>query len=147
MPPAVQPWKNFKATGVLREHAAQVPAVIGVSRLDLAPEFDLDSCATVAGWDDRLLPVMPIDAREREQGLFLMDVLMSEMETRDWCWPMADGQDVRRLEPAVRDRVAQHLQAFADGLNGVRSAVLASVDGFALVPAAGSHGNGERPPR
>ena len=26
---------------------------------------------------------MPIDAREREQGLFLMDVLMSEMETRD----------------------------------------------------------------
>jgi len=69
--------------GVLREHAAQVPAVIGVSRLDLAPEFDLDSCATVAGWDDRLLPVMPIDAREREQGLFLMDVLMSEMETRD----------------------------------------------------------------
>jgi len=69
--------------GVLREHAAQVPAVIGVSRLDLAPEFDLDSCATVAGWDDRLLPVMPIDAREREQGLFLMDVLMSEMETRE----------------------------------------------------------------
>jgi predicted regulator of Ras-like GTPase activity (Roadblock/LC7/MglB family) len=57
---------------------------------------------------------------------------------------MADGQDARRLDPAVRDRVAQHLQAFADTLNGVRSAVLASVDGFALVPAAGSHGNGER---
>nr|WP_281066582.1 ATP/GTP-binding protein [Stenotrophomonas rhizophila] len=69
--------------GVLREHATQVPAVIGVSRMDLAPDFDLDSCATVAGWDDRVLPVMPVDAREREQGLFLMDVLMSEMETRD----------------------------------------------------------------
>ena len=57
---------------------------------------------------------------------------------------MADGQDVRRLDQAVRERVVQHLQAFADSLNGVRSAVLASVDGFALVPAAGSHGNGER---
>lgn len=57
---------------------------------------------------------------------------------------MADGQDVRRLDPATHDRVVQHLQAFADNLDGVRSVVLASVDGFALVPVVGSHGNGER---
>ncbi len=68
---------------VLRQHAAQVPAVIGVSRLDLAPAFDLDACACLAGWDDRLLPVVPVDARDRGQGLSLMDVLMSEMETHD----------------------------------------------------------------
>ncbi|MGH8036231.1 MAG: GTP-binding protein [Stenotrophomonas sp.] len=74
---------------VLRQHAAQVPAVIGISRLDLAPAFDLESCAAIAGWEDRLLPVLPLDAREREQGLLLMDVLMSEMETRDLV--MSDG--------------------------------------------------------
>lgn len=68
---------------VLRQHAERVPAVIGVSRLDLAPMFDLESCAAVAGWKDRVLPVIPVDARDREQGLLLMDVLMSEMETRD----------------------------------------------------------------
>jgi len=68
---------------VLRQHAARVPAVIGVSRLDLAPAFDLDACASVALLDERLLPVMPVDAREREQGLSLMDMLMSEMEAHD----------------------------------------------------------------
>ena len=68
---------------VLREHAEDVPAVIGVSRLDLAPAFELESCVAVAGWGDRLLPVVPVDAREREHGLSLMDVLMSEMEARD----------------------------------------------------------------
>ncbi|MEG2804882.1 ATP/GTP-binding protein [Stenotrophomonas sp.] len=66
--------------GVLGQHAAQVPAVIGVSRLDLAPGFDLDACATRAGRDGRWLPVVPVDARDREQGLCLMDVLMGEME-------------------------------------------------------------------
>ncbi|HAI47503.1 Miro-like protein [compost metagenome] len=65
---------------VLRQHAAQVPTVIGVSRLDLAPQFDLEACAARAGGDGRWLPVVPVDARDREQGLCLMDVLMSEME-------------------------------------------------------------------
>ncbi|MCS4236927.1 GTP-binding protein [Stenotrophomonas rhizophila] len=66
--------------GVLLQHAAQVPAVIGVSRLDLAPQFDLEACAVRAGREGRWLPVVPLDARDREQGLCLMDVLMSEME-------------------------------------------------------------------
>ncbi|MFI8717522.1 GTP-binding protein [Stenotrophomonas sp. NPDC077464] len=74
---------------VLREHAAQVPAVIGISRMDLAHGFDLESCASLAGWDERVLPVLPVDARDRDQGLLLMDVLMSEMETRDLV--MSDG--------------------------------------------------------
>lgn len=65
---------------VLRQHAAQVPAVIGVSRLDLAPQFDLEACAAHTGQQGRWLPVVPVDARDREQGLCLMDVLMSEME-------------------------------------------------------------------
>ena len=65
---------------VLKQHAAQVPAVVGITRLDLAPQFDLEACSTLAGWDARVLPVMPVDARDREQGLWLMDVLMSDME-------------------------------------------------------------------
>lgn len=65
---------------VLKQHAAQVPAVVGITRLDLAPQFDLEACSALAGWDARVLPVMPVDARDREQGLWLMDVLMSEME-------------------------------------------------------------------
>jgi len=66
---------------VLKQHARQVPAVVGITRLDLAPQFDLDACSALAGWDARVLPVMPVDARDREQGLWMMDVLMSEMET------------------------------------------------------------------
>ncbi len=65
---------------VLKQHATQVPAVVGITRLDLAPQFDLEACSALAGWDARVLPVMPVDARDREQGLWLMDVLMSEME-------------------------------------------------------------------
>lgn len=68
---------------VLRQHAAAVPAVIGVTRLDLAAQFDLDACASLAGGQQRVLPVVPVDARDREQGLCLMDVLMSELEADD----------------------------------------------------------------
>ena len=66
----------------LEQHATQVPAVIGVSRLDLAPGLDLDACAMRATCAGRWLPVVPVDARDREQGWSLMDVLMSEIETR-----------------------------------------------------------------
>ncbi|MCC7634272.1 GTP-binding protein [Stenotrophomonas rhizophila] len=68
---------------VLRQHAVQVPAVIGVSHLDLAPGFALDVCAEHAAIGERALPVVPVDTRERDQGLCLMDVLMSEMETSE----------------------------------------------------------------
>lgn len=57
---------------------------------------------------------------------------------------MADGHDPRRLDPALRARLAEHLDRFFADIDGVRSVVLATVDGFALMPAAGAHGNGER---
>ncbi len=57
---------------------------------------------------------------------------------------MADGHDARRMDPALRERLAKHLNLFVDDIDGVRSVVLATVDGFALLPAAGTHGNGER---
>ncbi len=57
---------------------------------------------------------------------------------------MADGHDARRMDPVLRARLAAHLDRFVDEIDGVRSVVLATVDGFALLPAAGTHGNGER---
>ena len=56
--------------------------MIGVSHLDLAPGLDLDACAMRATCAGRWLPVVPVDTRDREQGWSLMDVLMSEIETR-----------------------------------------------------------------
>ena len=65
----------------VREHAQGVPAVVGVSKFDMAPEVDLDSCQLkvqeIAG---RPLPLVPIDARSEQAVMLLMDVLMGEVE-------------------------------------------------------------------
>lgn len=68
---------------VLEQHAAQVPTVVGVTRLDLAAGLDLEACMQQACRPERPLPVVPVDARDRDQGLRLMDVLMSEMEAQE----------------------------------------------------------------
>ncbi|WDS35224.1 roadblock/LC7 domain-containing protein [Pseudoxanthomonas sp.] len=52
---------------------------------------------------------------------------------------MIDG-----LPAQQRDLVQAHLQAFASEVGGVRSAVVASVDGFAIAVANGAPGSGER---
>ena len=48
------------------------------------------------------------------------------------------------LDAAHRQAVAAHLEAFASATTGLRAAVIASVDGFALVQSAPGAGNGER---
>lgn len=64
----------------LREHAPDVPAAIGLSKLDLAPQVDIDALATRAGELLRALPVVPFDPRSDAAVMLLMDVLMSEIE-------------------------------------------------------------------
>jgi len=65
----------------LREHAPGVAAVVGVSKVDLAPELDLDSCMDkVQQSIGRPLPLVPIDARSEVEVMLLMDVLMGEVE-------------------------------------------------------------------
>ena len=65
----------------LREHAAAVPAVIGVSKFDLMPDVDLDACLLQAQKTaGRPLPLVPFDARSETAVMMLMDVLMSEVE-------------------------------------------------------------------
>ncbi|MBJ7516053.1 MAG: ATP/GTP-binding protein [Stenotrophomonas sp.] len=65
---------------VVQQHAMETPVVVGVTRLDLLVEPSLDALAAQAQVDGRVLPVVPVDARERMQGTLLMDVLMSELE-------------------------------------------------------------------
>lgn len=56
---------------------------------------------------------------------------------------MAEGGCGGLPDAARRQRLAVPLEAFAGRVEGVRSVVLASVDGFAIVQA-GAQGNGER---
>ncbi|KAG1251206.1 hypothetical protein G6F66_015306 [Rhizopus arrhizus] len=65
---------------VLRPFAPALALVVAVTHLDQAPHAALDDWATRACLDDQPLPLLAVDARDREQGLLLMDVLMGEME-------------------------------------------------------------------
>ncbi len=65
---------------VLRPFASSMALVVAVTHLDEAPSAALDDWAARAHLEGQPLPVLPVDARDREQGLLLMDVLMSEME-------------------------------------------------------------------
>lgn len=67
----------------LREHAPDVAAAIGVSKLDLAPHADIDALAVRSAEVLRPLPVVPFDPRADTTVMMLMDVLMSEIETMD----------------------------------------------------------------
>lgn len=64
----------------LRPFAGTLALVVAVTHLDQILDAQLDDWANRACLDDQPLPLLPIDARDRAQGLLLMDVLMSEME-------------------------------------------------------------------
>ncbi|GAB3065499.1 GTP-binding protein [Stenotrophomonas tumulicola] len=65
---------------VLALHGSGTPVVVGVTRLDLALEDPMEQLSTLAVLDGLVVPVVPLDARTRLQGMLLMDVLMGEME-------------------------------------------------------------------
>lgn len=67
----------------LREHAAGVPVVLAISRLDLDPDADLAPFHARLETRGQRLPVLAVDVRERDQVLMLMDVLMGEIETSE----------------------------------------------------------------
>ncbi len=71
----------------LAEHAPQVPAVLGISRLDLNPNADLGLFQARLDLRGRPLPVLPLDAREADQILMVMDVLISEIESTELVGP------------------------------------------------------------
>lgn len=62
-------------------HAPGVPVVIGLSKVDLNPDFDMHAYHTQLGVRGQVLPIIPFDARDAGQIMLLMDVLMSEIES------------------------------------------------------------------
>jgi small GTP-binding protein len=65
----------------IEKNAANVPAVIGVTKFDLASEAQVEACSRILETRERPLPLLPFDARSEDDGMMLMDVLMSEIET------------------------------------------------------------------
>jgi len=57
---------------------------------------------------------------------------------------MADGQRHRGLGERERANVERRLREFSDAVDGVRTAVVASVDGFAVAQSNPASANGER---
>jgi hypothetical protein len=57
---------------------------------------------------------------------------------------MPDGQSARGLGELERANVERRLREFSESVDGVRTAVVASVDGFALAQSNPSSANGER---
>lgn len=68
---------------VLCRHAPDLPAVIGLSKWDLAPQVDADACSACAASRLRPMPLVPIDPRSDASVMTAMDVLMSEIEILD----------------------------------------------------------------
>ena len=65
----------------LQDKAARVPTVIGLTKSDLASDAQVQQCAQCVAEFPRPLPMVPFDARCERDGMLLMDVLMSEIET------------------------------------------------------------------
>lgn len=57
-----------------------LPCVVGVGRLESHPHPDLQAYADVLEKAGHVFPVLPVDVRQREDVLLLMDVLLSQLE-------------------------------------------------------------------
>lgn len=73
---------------VLQDHAAHVPAVIGLSKVDLATGLDPDIYYERLRLHDLKLAVIPVDARDADQMFNVLDVLISEIEAYDLASPV-----------------------------------------------------------
>lgn len=59
---------------------ATLPCVVGVGRLETHPQPDLQAYADELERAGHVFPVLPVDVRQREDVVLLMDVLLSQME-------------------------------------------------------------------
>jgi small GTP-binding protein len=69
--------------GVLASHAREVPVVVGLTKLDLADAPVADALVTHVAARGQAIPLVPVDAREADDILMLMDILMTQIETAD----------------------------------------------------------------
>lgn len=77
-PMAVLPYLTL-----LSSHFRNLPAVIAFSKADQSDLKDLEPIGQLAARHLRPLPLVPFDARSRDEVLMLMDVLMGEVEAHD----------------------------------------------------------------
>lgn len=68
--------KGFK--GLINEAAC----VVGVGRLETHPQPDLEAYAEVMHAAGVLCPLVPVDVREQSQVLMLMDLLLTQFESK-----------------------------------------------------------------
>lgn len=65
-----------------RDTITRTACVIGVGRTETHPEPSLDAFAARAQSLGVLCPIIPVDVREREQVLMLMDLLVTQLENK-----------------------------------------------------------------
>lgn len=68
---------------VLGEHAAAVPVTIGLTKLDLVSDATLHLLTAHVAARGQWVPLVALDAREGDQILMLMDILMTQIETAE----------------------------------------------------------------
>lgn len=64
------------------ELIARTACVIGVGRSDTHPTPSIDALAIVAQAKGVICPILPVDARERDQVLMLLDLLLAQLESK-----------------------------------------------------------------
>jgi signal recognition particle receptor subunit beta len=57
-----------------------IPCAIGVGRMDSHPEPSLDAYIDALSARNRIIPVLPVDVRRREDVLLLVDTLLAQIE-------------------------------------------------------------------
>lgn len=67
---------------LFRELIAETGAVVGVTHTDLAPEKPFDVYYEVLEQHGLFLPVLPVDVRERDHVVLLLETLMTTLEYR-----------------------------------------------------------------
>lgn len=72
---ALQPYLD-----ALAEYADGLPVVVGLTRCDQVASAAVEACSQNARLRQRLLPVIPVDARCQDDVMLLMDVLMGEAD-------------------------------------------------------------------
>lgn len=65
-----------------RETILETACVIGVGRTETHPSPSIDALAAVAHSLGVLCPIIPVDVRDREQVLMLMDLLVTQLENK-----------------------------------------------------------------
>lgn len=64
----------------IREVDDEVPIVVGITKSDVAPLFDMDALRKTIAQHDTLIPVFTLDARDRAQASHLVRALLVSIE-------------------------------------------------------------------